>query len=89
MLTADTITDEQIRELQQSVAGLAFPAAGMAHTEASRTWETCQLALEWLAMRAFWRANPSDDLAAIDYHATVAARARCAEIINARAKAVR
>lgn len=45
MITADTITDEQIRDLQRSVAGHAFPAAGMAHSEASEIWETCNLAL--------------------------------------------
>lgn len=67
MITAATITDEQIRELD-------VPA------------DTKKLALEWLAYRAFWRAAPDDDLAAVEYHAASAARARCAEIINARNK---
>lgn len=72
MLTADTITDEQIRELQNSVSGRAFPASGMAHTEASEIWETCNLALHG----GTWSPpSPRHD-----------ARARCAEILNARAK---
>lgn len=70
MLTADTITDEQIRELQQSVAGYAFPTSGMAHTEMAEIYETCTLALhggEWSP------PSPRSD-----------ARARCAEILSAR-----
>lgn len=71
-ITADTITDEQIRELQRSIAGHVFPASGMAHTELSEIYETCTLALHG----STWDPpSPRDD-----------ARARCAEILNARVK---
>jgi hypothetical protein len=69
MLNADTITDEQIRELQRSLEGRVFPAAGMAHTELSELWETCNVALY--------------DVNSLGADARRAkARARCAEILN-------
>jgi hypothetical protein len=60
MLTADTITDEQIRELQAE-ARAEFDV---------RTMRECGLALD-----PFWDLWPK----------CRAARARCAEILNARA----
>jgi hypothetical protein len=73
-VTADTITDDQIRELQRSIAGHVFPAAGMAHTELSDLWEVCNVALNSVLFDDV-RPRPID---------VRDARARCAEIWNAR-----
>lgn len=71
--TADTITDEQIRALQRSIAGRVFPAAGMAHTELSELYHLCDVALHGIHTRDGWSSDKA------------LARARCAEILNARA----
>ena len=78
MLTADTITDEQIRELQQSVAGYAFPASGMSHTVHAETWDACHDALAAIP-------NATHPDAELLLGIRERARARCAEILNARA----
>jgi hypothetical protein len=44
-VTPETLTDEMIRELQRSIAGRVFPAAGMAHTELSDLWHDTEVAL--------------------------------------------
>ena len=77
MLTADTITDQQIRELQQSVAGYAFPASGMSHTVHAETWDACHDALAPLP-----KSNDPD--AELFIGIRERARARCAEILSAR-----
>lgn len=76
MLTADTITDEQIRELklwaevrfERGVAGKDEYEAHEAATEAS----VPRLLIPMLSHE--------------DYMATMQARARCAEILNTRTK---
>ncbi len=68
-MTADTITDEQIRELLESVSD-------------------AQLAGDAL-LRRWLRAALHDEPYAKDYPSSterMRARARCAEILNARAK---
>ena len=77
-LTGETITDEQIRELQQSVAGYAFPASGMSHTVHAETWDACHDALSPVPMS-------TDQDAELFLGIRERARARCAELINARA----
>lgn len=73
MLTADTITDEQIRELRQR-ALYAKPFCD------SYVVDDCDSALG-LAPTRYRRDASKPDAAAIRR-----ARARCAEILNARAK---
>jgi hypothetical protein len=80
VITADSITDEQIRELQRSIAGRVFPASGMAHTGLSEVWEACNLALG-----SNGREACVDRGYAITPHMREQARARCAEVLNARA----
>lgn len=85
MLTADTVTDAQIRELQQGIAGRVFPAAGMAHTELSEIWETCNIALYDSRVTAppsfcSHATNPREARESARYKA----RAYCAEFLNAR-----
>jgi len=76
-VTADNLTDEQIRALQAQISGCVFPAAGMAHTELSNLWHDTETAL----------CEP--DLETSTIQQRLAARARIADAINARAKAVR
>jgi hypothetical protein len=78
MLTADTITDEQIRDLRASIAGHVFPAAGMAHTGLSELHHLCEIALRLCP------TGREPDGAIITAER---ARARCAEILNARMEA--
>jgi hypothetical protein len=64
-VTADTVTDEQIRELMQSVSG--------------RDLADCKKALQNLCIGY----APRHERRAAEYEQH-AARARCAEILNAR-----
>ncbi len=70
MLTADTITDEQIRELRNTA------------------WDQCDTSIEAQDVAASCSValskprDPTSPLAS----GRAAARARCAEILNARAK---
>jgi hypothetical protein len=72
-LTADTITDEQIRELRSMVLHDATPFEAASDREASRILNTCDVALYGL--------KPDKRNA----RHVARARARCAEILNARA----
>lgn len=70
-----TITDEQICELRASASGLTPVALDLA------TVELCDIALGWADLQPCLNTDPA--------HACVAdqrdnARARCAEIFNAR-----
>jgi hypothetical protein len=71
MLTADTITDEQIRELRAETRARLPRTKHESRSEALGIIETCMLALNEAPLQT--RA---------DVHAD--ARARCAEILNAR-----
>jgi hypothetical protein len=70
-LTADTITDEQIRELMTESRHLIKTDTGEAGTRAVLTFGVCQLAL------GLRRNRHGKNQRAV-------ARARCAEILNAR-----
>jgi hypothetical protein len=72
MLTADTITDEQIRELRDSLT----PTADFDSFDWQRRRE-CLIALH---DQPYAADSPTSERRAI-------ARARCAEILNARGKA--
>lgn len=75
-LTAHTITDEQIRELQNA----ANTCTEMACSSCHEIWRVTQIALH----DPSWGYTPNKherDLAERNYRA---ARARCAEILNER-----
>jgi len=75
-LTANTITDEQIRELRAwAVARFERGVAGKPEYEAHEAASEAIVPHMVLAM-----------LSHEDYMMTMQARARCAEILNARAK---
>jgi len=78
VITPETLTDEQIRELQRSIAGRVFPASGMAHTGLSDLWHDTEDALA-VDPNSFASLK-----AARDAHHT--ARARICDAINARTK---
>ena len=73
-VTADNLTDEQIRALQAQISGRVFPAAGMAHTELSDLWHDTETSL----------CEPDLETGTIQQR--LAARARIAAAINTRAK---
>ena len=72
MITADTVTDEQIRALQSDRAAVGDDG----------TVETCAVAL---GAPPLGTLNPRPTAIAIAQR--INARARCAEILNERAKA--
>lgn len=82
-LTLDTITDEQIRDLLNLLQQLMPEIETLdteAHAEAAEDAELCRLAL--------YDTEALSRQARSDWHAVHReARARCAEILNARAKA--
>lgn len=71
MITANSITDEQIRELQRTTRSKLPGLKYEARSEALGIIETCMLALNEAPLQT--RADVHED-----------ARARCAEILNAR-----
>jgi hypothetical protein len=75
MLTADTITDDQIRELR------TFASGATAVLFDSLTVEICDVALGWVVPPRCLNAHPAHDCVAGQ---RTTARARCAEILNAR-----
>lgn len=77
MLTANTITDEQIYELRNLASG---NTPNIADRE---TFDLAEIALGWADVEPCLNTHPSHDCAAIQRKG---ARARCAEILNARAK---
>lgn len=77
-LTADTITDEQIRELRRSYSVPRVNALlGTTEDEARDVIRTCGTALSRPEPTAIGRGNS-------DISTWRKARARCAEILNAR-----
>lgn len=78
-ITADTITDEQIEALRNEVAPMPAPRPRSEHTaEDLAIIDACDYAL--------WSCNSNDPDAERIAGMRERARARCAEVLNARAK---
>jgi hypothetical protein len=77
MLTADTITDEQIRELRAQASGNTVIVSD------ATTVDSCDIALGWIEHAPCLNTHPAHDCVGLQ---RVNARARCAEILNARSR---
>ncbi len=88
-VTAETLTDAEIRALQGIISGSVLPASGMAHTELSDLWHDTEDALGQPVVLASGSTLDATHGTWIPNERRRQARERIAAAINARAKAVR